>query len=283
MTLLVRDEVDIVKANIEFHLDHGVDFIIATDNGSIDGTETILEEYRKKGVLHLIKEDDQSFSQSKWVNRMGLIAFEQYQADIIYHCDADEFWWPKSGSLKNELSVRFNADVLSVGVNNMILCRSGFRDSFSENIFHAVTNPLPSANQGVDSMETSLYLFRQPGKVMYKTDKGYLGVGQGNHDIVEADNAVRQRTSHDIQIIHYPLRSYRQFQCKVINGGSAYKRHPTKVGGWQWRRWYESYKRGELYKDYCVLTLDDEGCRKYSDSGVISDWSSRHRKICSYL
>ena len=97
MTLLVRDEEDIVRYNIDFHLKKGVDFIIATDNGSIDGTKDILREYEERGVLHLIDEKEQDFQQAAWVNRMGRIAREQYGADILFHCDADEFWLPRSG------------------------------------------------------------------------------------------------------------------------------------------------------------------------------------------
>ncbi|HJM57083.1 MAG TPA: hypothetical protein QF446_07130 [Planctomycetota bacterium] len=36
MTLLVRNEEDILATNIEYHLARGVDFIIATDNLSDD-------------------------------------------------------------------------------------------------------------------------------------------------------------------------------------------------------------------------------------------------------
>lgn len=57
MTLLVRNEEDIVRYNIDFHLSKGVDFIIATDNGSTDSTRDILKEYEKRGVLHLIDEN----------------------------------------------------------------------------------------------------------------------------------------------------------------------------------------------------------------------------------
>jgi len=38
MTLAVRDEADVIEANIGYHLDAGVDFVIATDPRSTDGT-----------------------------------------------------------------------------------------------------------------------------------------------------------------------------------------------------------------------------------------------------
>ena len=41
LTLLVRDEADIVEANLDFHLSRGVDFVIATDNGSVDGSAEV--------------------------------------------------------------------------------------------------------------------------------------------------------------------------------------------------------------------------------------------------
>ena len=51
MTLLARDEADIVDAQIAFHLDAGVDFVVATDNRSQDGTTEILESYARQGRL----------------------------------------------------------------------------------------------------------------------------------------------------------------------------------------------------------------------------------------
>ena len=38
MTLLVRDEEDIVEDHLIYHLNQGVDFVVATDNRSVDGT-----------------------------------------------------------------------------------------------------------------------------------------------------------------------------------------------------------------------------------------------------
>jgi hypothetical protein len=49
MTLVVRDEADIVEAQIAYHLNAGVDFVIAIDHRSVDGTTDILESYRRDG------------------------------------------------------------------------------------------------------------------------------------------------------------------------------------------------------------------------------------------
>lgn len=44
MTLLVRDEEDIIADNIRFHADQGVDAFIVMDNLSTDRTPDILHE-----------------------------------------------------------------------------------------------------------------------------------------------------------------------------------------------------------------------------------------------
>ena len=49
MTLLARDEADVVDSWLAFHLNAGVDFVIATDNRSQDGTTEVLERYARDG------------------------------------------------------------------------------------------------------------------------------------------------------------------------------------------------------------------------------------------
>ena len=63
MTLLVRDEEDIIRENIEYHLAQGVDFTIATDNLSVDSATEIRRSYETRGVSHYSLEEQDNYNQ----------------------------------------------------------------------------------------------------------------------------------------------------------------------------------------------------------------------------
>src|SRR5271165_4558821 len=98
MTLVVRNEADVVEANLDYHLAQGVDFVIVTDHDSSDETLELLRPYEQAGVVEVLREEGEAYHQSVWVTRMARLALSRHGADWVINNDADEFWWPLSGS-----------------------------------------------------------------------------------------------------------------------------------------------------------------------------------------
>ena len=74
MTLVVRDDVDVIDACLAYHFRRGVDLVIATDHRSADGTTDVLRRHERDGRLRLLREDGEAFDQAGWVTRMARMA-----------------------------------------------------------------------------------------------------------------------------------------------------------------------------------------------------------------
>lgn len=287
MTLLVRNEADVIEGNLRYHLDHGVDHIVAIDNGSSDGTTEILEEYAKKGVVHLLHESSRIFQQRAWVNKMGALAYSRHAADIIFHADADELWHPASGSLKTELCAYRSVDVLSVPVRNLLVANKSGEECFPADVIYEVTNPIVKpVTKVMDEVNwRSFLLYRYPNKVIYTTRQGYLEVVQGNHDVLPKywQNYTKQ-PSCDIEVLHFPVRGFDQFCRKIINNGEGLENLEQCFGSkpihaWHVKRWYALYKSGRLEEEYeRLLNLDS-----YVDQGILSPLSPMKRQVLKYF
>lgn len=248
MTLLVRDEVDIVRQNIEFHLARGVDHIIATDNGSTDGTRDILAEFERLGVMSVLDEPEHVFRQGKWVTRMALMAREELSADWILNCDADEFWWVPGGELKAELAAT-DADALSCQRHNMVYPHD---DEWSGPWQHRAIyryaarsrKPAVKAPYTFPLQDPCYYRALSP-KVMVRAER-LQSIGEGNHSARHA-NGSRVRPGSVI-VHHFPVRSAEQFRRKIAQGGAAIGRNTELevTVGRHWRHLYRELSEGRL-------------------------------------
>lgn len=225
MTLLVRDEEDIIDWNIRYHMSRGVERFIVTDNRSMDETAEILRKYERVGVLTYIYEETDDYSQDLWVSRMARLAHDQFQPDWILHCDADEFWWPERFSdLASALAtVPSEARAISVARHNFV----GPAHSRDEPFFERM---LFRQRVSVNALGDSL-----PPKIAHRClvdpqlDPGNHGISDGPVRIYPAD-------FDGVSIRHFPARTPAQFQNKIALGGAAIKRNsrlPTAVGTWR--------------------------------------------------
>jgi Glycosyl transferase family 2 len=199
MTLLVRDEGDIVDAHLSFHLNAGVDLVIATDHRSTDGTTEILESYAREGYLHLIRRQESRIQQSAWVTHMARLAATEHLADWVINSDADEFWWPREGSLKEVLQAVPEGYGLVRAVSRVFIPRPG--DAwFAEQMTARLALAAPINDPATP--------FRHVAKAAHRAHPDAV-VLQGNHDVIGLP--YRELSSWSpIEVLHFPLRSAKQ-------------------------------------------------------------------------
>ncbi|MBI2464640.1 glycosyltransferase family 2 protein [Candidatus Shapirobacteria bacterium] len=265
MTLVTRDEDDILEKNICFHLNHGVDFIVAVNNGSKDSTRHVLEKYARIGLLAYKNVPEHTKEQSRWVTDLANLAVKKYHATHLIHVDTDEFWFPKSGNLKNHLPV--NRQVGLVPSLNYLPPSFAQKLSLKRTV---VSHPYSRHALFQTDESYRFLLFAQQPKVA--TTSHHTHIAQGNH-LVISPGRVKYLPINGITIHHFPIRSFAQFKTKVKNGGSAYLNHPhSNPGiGWHQKSWYHYFQQGLLLDVYHQLTISASEKRLLFNNGNLSN------------
>jgi glycosyltransferase involved in cell wall biosynthesis len=207
LTLLAKNEADVIDANIAYHLAAGVDFVVATDNGSTDGTLEILERYEREGTLELIREPSTDFRQGEWVTRMARLAHER-GADWVINADADEFWWPRAGSLKKALERLPQRYGIVHGVWRPFVARPDDGSHFAERM--TVRLSMQAAINDPSSP------FRPARKATHRAHPD-IRVRDGNHDVEGAALEILHGW-YPLEVFHLPLRSQAQVEAKYSGG-----------------------------------------------------------------
>lgn len=254
MTLLVRNEEDIIEWNLRYHLAQGVDHFVVTDNLSTDGTTDILRRYERAGVLTYLSEPGDDYSQDRWVTRMAALAQSTLQPSWLLHSDADEFWWPGDGACLKGAFATVPAEVRAIqaGRHNFLgppvhgaepfFARMLYRQRSSTNY---VGQPLPPKVAHRPLQDPSIH--------------------QGNHAVSEQGHPVAPAAVDTVSILHFPARTPDQLRSKVAHGGAAYARNSRldPAVGVTWRSMYadlQADRFGRVIERHFVTTrLGDEG------------------------
>lgn len=241
MTLLVRNEEDIIEDNILYHSSIGVDKFFIMDNLSTDDTRQIIERLSSRISISYFYQPNDEYRQSEWVTSLARQAASDPECfDWVIHNDADEFWCFGNQSLSEYLSNipeatskiilrRFNAvNLINDASEKLIKCTSHPRQS--EYFYRKSLNCLGGA---------------LPGKCMHRASADVL-ISQGNHSAsnLKGETVVCETAF----ILHYPYRTWDQYRQKIRLGGAAYKRNrdlPEAIGA-TWRQHYEALESIEL-------------------------------------
>ena len=223
MTLMVRDEADIIAAMLEHHLAQGVDLIMVTDNGSVDGTREILARYEATGRVELADDPVHRKQQHAVVSAMARRAFIDHEADWVLNADADEFFLPVDRSMTlAEAFRRIPKEIgaFSAPVTNLVgpparagsgLRRLTWRDERSD-----------------ERLEREAGVHAQPTPNAVHVGDPRVELSQGNH-YSSIESAGEPPEGLAIEVLHLPWRSWAQFARKVEHAGLGYAANPDLV------------------------------------------------------
>jgi hypothetical protein len=255
MTLLARDEADIVADQLKFHLNAGVDFVVAMDNLSQDGTTEILESYARDGHLHLIRQDSEYLRQADWITEMGRLAATDFGADWVVHSDADEFWWPRGESLKDVLaSIPGRYGVVRALLRHFVP-RPDDGSSFAERMTVRISTSSP--------INDPRSLFRPNLKVIHRADPN-VNVSIGAQRLIDT-SLVPLRGWYPVEFFHFPVRTLEQCELKYAHQQTGPNTTPSP--------YYDRVRRliaeGRLEEVFDSLMVDDTALERGLEEGSL--------------
>ena len=259
-TVVIRDEADIIDAHVAFNLNAGVDFVVAIDHESQDGTTEILETYAREGYLRRIPERG-AMREEEWRTRLARLAAAEHGADWVINADADQFWWPRGGDLRDVLAAippRFGA---VRAFDRVFVPRPDDGAHFAERMILRMSAPAP--------INAPVSTYRPLARVVHRGDRE-VRVARGGHSISGARLAVLPNW-HPIEVLHFPWRSSAQMTRKARHLVRAFEggpRHPTGYHSEAYRAVEE--KRPEAH--YSALALDDDSLQRgFAENVIVVD------------
>jgi hypothetical protein len=273
MALKVRDEGDVIEANLRFHHALGVSHFVVTDNGSTDETPEILKRYADAGLATVIDEPgtDYRIRGAGWLTRMARIAATDLEADWVIHTDADEFWLPVEGSLTETLAaipdrygvvvaprVEFVGRPDGPGTFADRLTVRESRSRLQPKVAHRALANVVSLDRGAHDVALEgpdgdvASTLRPPGRAVHRTVRDEEG-GSEDEQLADETKLVWAPT-WPLRILHFPVRSFAQFKRRTEV--AIFEGHYPDWG--RFKRLRELYEEGKLEEVFADLVLTDD-------------------------
>jgi len=281
MTILVKNEADIIEDNIRVHAKHGVDCFAIMDNGSTDGTREILDKLSYEFDLHIIDKPAQNYQQSLWMTELAFHARDKLRADWVISNDADEFWIPNKKDLKQGLDRK--GSVITYHRYNMLLkeecLNQGYR-YFDSTL--RVKNPIfYDKNAQLNQRDISILMAKISPKVIVNPH-GLFRIKGGNHRARHVMGLINKKKIEDVKVYHYPVRSYEHFMRNIKTRQKLLEKGDARMGD-HYRRWVKIYETVGLEEEFKKFLLTPNDIQVLTKYGVVEEDNLAKRRIMEAL
>jgi hypothetical protein len=275
---------DILQDFLDWHLDLGVDLILAMDHGSTDGSTEMLDRYAKTRPVVWFPVSERDIRKYSPADELAALARDRYDADWIIHCDVDEFLCTSGVPLRAvlEQAEREGLTLISVPRRTMTgpLMKPGDTATAALTLRIDRTVGLTPA-QLIDWNLPVPFAFLNVGNHLIVRASAFDRYGPGAHG-----GSVTSGGSDSIDgvyILHYAIRGFETLQTKVKDTASwlAINSHLEPTQCWHWRRWIHLSEQGLLWNDYEQQFVSPERARELVRDGTcaidrtVADWLER--------
>lgn len=270
----VLDEIELIAPAIEHLYRIGVDHVIAFDMGSTDGTLDILSEHAGDG-FELVRLSNST----PWdeLHRLTVESIRAAAADWVLLLDADEFWLPASGSLRDCAALR-DHDLVTVDRFNVVLTEHGLAmpdapGPADYSTIQMYTRADADFRKHIESNAETAWISGVPvAKVMGRSAL-VESVAMGGHDITAAPGqTVRRGRAQDLVIAHVPFSGFERFKRRTANIRAFFELNENYfqgAQGWHWRRLYELTLQGREREEFDRQVVDEDALAALRASGSV--------------
>ena len=192
---MVKNEEDIIELIIRNLFSQGIDEMIVSDNMSSDGTRGILDRLAVEFPITVLDDLDPAYHQSRKMTALAHLAGAA-GADWIVPFDADELWRGTNGTIRDMLA----GSTAGVAAAPML-----------------EHHPRPTLRRGglLERMPWARHLGY--AKVAFRWNENIVLI-DGNHNV---ENAGGPLVWDLLTVHHFPMRSFKQWQRKALQGAAA--------------------------------------------------------------
>ncbi len=254
---MVRNEEDVVRANVLYHLAAGFDNILIVDNASTDGTRKALRRLGRDPRVRWTR-DRGAFRQGEVFTELAREAFAE-GADWVAPIDADDFWHAPGPSIKDVLA-NSGASALKVRHLDFVQRREQTKSDPDELLTMTRRVPEPVdralAPDLLAAGKVSYIQMARLPKVVSRASEAMKMV-KGAHSLAGVEGPVLE--TDDLVLLHAPLRSLAHLEARAASADRRTGTGKSLGPGWHARRWQKLREEGVLEEEWAANSYDPEG------------------------